>query len=187
MRVFYAERSAFHLRAIARKTGLEGQSITRHLDLLEKEHYLMSRKEGNLRKYAIRPSSKTFALFTLFDIERFGRLPSPRRLAIETYLAGLPRQPVYAILFGSTAKGTHDERSDIDMLLIANENIETAGAENEADALHAQSISTFQMAYDAFLRELRLREDAVVQSALKTGYPLINHISYYGALCHERV
>ena len=37
-----------------------------------------------------------------------------------------------------------------------------------------------------FIKELKLKEGPVVQSALFSGYPIINHIAYYEAL-NERV
>ncbi len=48
-------------------------------------------------------------------------------------------------------------------------------------------VSTFQMTYKAFITELKLKEDKVVQSAIKTGYPVIDHIRYYEVLCNEAI
>ena len=41
--------------------------------------------------------------------------------------------------------------------------------------------------YKRFMTYLKLQEDKVVQSALASGYPLMNHIQYYQALYDERV
>ncbi|MDD9954469.1 MAG: hypothetical protein OXR66_09140, partial [Candidatus Woesearchaeota archaeon] len=71
--------------------------------------------------------------------------------------------------------------------LITNKNISTKTAEKEADALTAMNITTFQMTYNDFLIELHMKEDNVVQSAIQSGYPLINHISYYEAIYNERI
>ena len=87
---------------------------------------------------------------------------------------------------GSTAKENYRQDSDIDLLVITNKKISTKEAEKEADALCAIKISTFQMTWNDFQREIKLKEDAVVQSALQTGYPLINHIYYYEVL-NERI
>ncbi len=32
----------------------------------------------------------------------------------------------------------------------------------------------------SFLKELKLKEDKVIQSALNTGYPILNQMSFYG-------
>ena len=94
---------------------------------------------------------------------------------------------MFAVLFGSTAKGTYKEDSDIDILIITNKKISPEKAEKETDALTAMKISTFQIKYKNFLTELKMKEDKVVQSAINSGYPLINHIQYYEVLYNEKI
>ncbi len=183
MRLFYADKAArIHLREIARRTKLHEPSATRFLSSLEKDQILRSEKDGNLKKYSIKKAVRTYFIFEAFDLERFENLPSIRRNAIKTYLDTLPEKPVFAVLFGSTAKGTYHENSDIDILIITNKKIPTENAEKEVDALTAKKISTFQITHKEFVAELKMKEDKVVQSAISTGYPLINHIQYYEEL-----
>lgn len=52
---------------------------------------------------------------------------------------------------------------------------------NEVAVQTVMKVSTFQMNRAAFLRELKLAQDKVVQSAINTDYLLINHIEYYEA------
>lgn len=188
LRLFYENKSQkFHLREIARRTGLYGQSITRYLEELEKDKILISNKEGNLRNYVLGKSKKVFALLAFFDIERFEKLPSIRKSAIRFYLNNLKEKPVLVILFGSTAKETFKESSDIDLLIITNQKISAKEAEKEAYAVTSIKISTFQMTYPHFQKELKLKEDAVVQSALFSGYPIYNPITYYEEVNHEGI
>jgi DNA-binding transcriptional ArsR family regulator/predicted nucleotidyltransferase len=178
--VFVADRAAtYHVRELSRKTGLQGQSIVRHLATLEDDGLLVSSRVGNQRRYRLAATPAAYAVMTFFDVKRHSRLPRLRQQAVHTYLQALPKRPVFAVLFGSTAKGTAREDSDIDLLLVTNERMDVHGAERETNALHAVRITTFQLTYAAFLRECKLKEDAVVQSALSTGYPLINHVAYY--------
>lgn len=180
MQLFYKDKTMkLHLREIARQTKLHEPSVTRFLNNLEKDHILKSEKDGNLKKYSIRISRRTYSIFELFDIERFEKLPNIRQDAIKIYLDKLPEKSVFALLFGSTAKETYKEDSDIDILIITNNKISAEKAEYEADALTAMKISTFQITYENFLIELKIKEDKVVQSAIQSGYPLINHIQYY--------
>ena len=188
MHLFYKNRTIkIHLREIARQTSLHGPSATRFLNDLEEEHLLKSETEGNLKVYSINQLAKTYLVFELFDLERFEKLPSIRANAIKRYLDNLPEKPVFAILFGSTAKGTHKEDSDIDILIITNNKISAGKAEKEANAITSIKISTFQMTYNDFLIELKMKQDNVVQSAIQSGYPLINHIQYYTVLYNERI
>ncbi len=188
MQLFYKDKAVkLHLREIARQTELFEPSAYRFLNSLEKDQILRSEKDGNLKKYSIRKGLRAYFLFEAFDLENFEKLPSIRRNAIKTYLDNLPEKPMFAILFGSTAKGTYREDSDIDILLIANRKINPEQAEKEVNALTAMKMSTFQITYKDFLTDLKVKEDKVVQSAINSGYPLINHIQYYEALYNERI
>ena len=188
MQLFYKDKTArLHLREIARQTKLHEPSVSRFLSSLEKDQILKSEKDGNLKKYSIKKGLRAYFIFEAFDLERFEKLPSIRRNAIKTYLDNLPEKPVFAVLFGSTAKGTYKEDSDIDILIITNKKISAEKAEKETDALTAMKISTFQTTYEDFLTELKMKEDKAVQSAINSGYPLINHIQYYEVLYNERI
>ena len=140
-----------------------------------------------LKKYSIGKTAGTYFLFEVFYLERFETLPGIRRNAIKTYLENLPEKPVFVILFGSTAKGTYKEDSDIDLLLVTNNRISAEKAEKETNALTAMKTSTFQITYKDFLIDQKMKEDKVVQSAINSGYPLINHIQYYEVLYNERL
>ncbi|MDO8660323.1 MAG: nucleotidyltransferase domain-containing protein [Candidatus Woesearchaeota archaeon] len=188
LRAFYRHRNAsIHLRELARQTNLHGQSIVRYLRLLEKERYLRSVKEGNQRKYLLVSDRHVFGVLAIFDIEREQKLPVLRQQAIQAYLENLPTPPTFAILFGSTAKETYTNQSDIDILLITTSKIDSKKAEFEAGALYAQKVSTFQMTYKMFKKELKLKEEPVIQSAINTGYPLINHVLFYEELTHAGI
>jgi predicted nucleotidyltransferase len=180
LNLFYEDKNlSIHLREIARKTKLHEPSVTKFLNQLEKEKILKSKKEANLKKYYINKSKTTFLAFQTFDVEKLEKLPSIRKDAIKIYLNSLKEKPVFAILFGSTAKENYKDDSDIDILIITNNIISTKEAEKEVDALTAIKVSSFQMKYSDFLTELKMKEDKIVQSAIFSGYPLINHLEYY--------
>lgn len=180
LRLFYEnKKSSLHLREIARKTKLYPNSITRFLNQLEKEGLLISEKDGNLKKYKIRKSEKLNNIFASFDIERLNKLPSIRKRAIDYFLDKLQEKPVMVVLFGSTAKETFRKDSDIDLLLIVNKKINVEEAKHHTDALTGIRISIFQISYKNFLKELKLKEDHVIQSALNTGYPIYNQMLFY--------
>ena len=142
---------------------------------------------GNMKKYYLSHNPKTYALLTLFDTERFEKLPALRKKAIRLYLDRLHEKPVFVLLFGSTAKNTFSEESDIDLLLITNRKIDAKEAEKEAEVLTSIKISTFQTGFHRFREEIKLKDDAVIQSALFSGYPIYNHLAYYEEIYHERV
>ncbi|MFT4310226.1 MAG: nucleotidyltransferase domain-containing protein [Candidatus Woesearchaeota archaeon] len=188
MQLFYEDKLVkLHLREIARQTQLFEPSAYRFLNALEHDDVLQSQKDGNLKKYSIKRGTKVYFIFQAFDLEKLDKLPSIRKNAINIYLNTLCEKPIFAILFGSTAKQTYKQYSDIDILLITNNKIATKKAEQEVYALAGISISTFQITYSDFLTELKMKEDKVVQSALNYGYPLLNHIQFYEVLYNERI
>jgi len=180
LRLYYEDKKAsLHLRDIARKTKLYPNSVTRFLNQLEKEGILASQKEGNLKKYKIKKSEKLNNIFNSFDIERLNKLPLARRRAITYFLDELQEKPIIVLLFGSTAKETFRKNSDIDLLLIVNKKIEIDAAKDYVDAQVGIKINCFQIIYDEFLKEIKLKEDKVIQSALNTGYPIFNQMLLY--------
>ena len=180
LELFYKERNKkIHLRGIARQTKMNENSVSRFLNSLEKHSILKSEKDGNLKKYFIRKNNIVYSIFTLFDIEKFNKLPHLRRNAIEYFFKELKEKPVILFLFGSTAKETFTNKSDIDLLMIVNRKIKVEEAQRYADAQTGIRISCFQIEYKAFLKELKTQEDKVIGSAVTTGYPLTNHINFY--------
>ncbi|MEK6881927.1 MAG: nucleotidyltransferase domain-containing protein [Nanoarchaeota archaeon] len=170
---------------IARKTELYANSTTRFLDQLEKEGLLLSQKEGNLKKYKIKKSEKLNNIFASFDIERLNKLPLARKRAISYFLDRLHEKPVIVVLFGSTAKETFRKDSDIDLILIVNRKIDIEKAKDYVDAQIGIKINCFQITYEEFLKEIKLKEDKVIQSALNTGYPIFNQMLFYGVYLNE--
>ena len=184
--LFYEEKAArIHLRAIARRTGLNENSAYRFLSELEKEKLLVSRKDGNLKKYETAKTAAVYSIFAYLDVARFGELPSLRKNALGYFLDHLKEKPIIALVFGSTAKRTFKEDSDIDLLLIVNRKIDTKAAKEYADSQTTIRISCTQITVEEFKKELKLKEDKVVQSAINTGYPVTNNVEYYRMINSE--
>ncbi len=186
LKLFYENKnSSFYLREISKKTGLNENSTYRFLKKLEEEKILKSKKEGNLKLFFLNKNEKVYLINSFFDIERFEKLPSIRKKAINSYIEKLPKMPVFIILFGSTAKNTFKKNSDIDILIVTDKRIKTEKAEYYVDAKFGIKPNTFQISYKNFFKELKLKEDKIVQTAIKTGYPLINHLFYYKVIENE--
>lgn len=179
------KKEKIHLREIARRTALNENSATRFLKQLEKQQILKSERDGNLKKYSLKFNIKTAVLLTYLDIEKFNKLPAIRRNAIEYFLKHLTEKPIIAIVFGSTAKETFTEKSDVDILLIVNKKIKTQKAEQYAEAQTGINISPIQITYQEFMKEKKMKEDPVIQAAVETGYPMTNHILWYEVIYNE--
>ncbi len=185
--LFYANRNApLHLRRIAREAGLNESSASRHLNQLTKAGILGEQKEANLRKFSVRGTA-LHGIFPLFDDERLDSLPALRKGAITHYLARLRRKPILIVVFGSTAKKTFTEDSDLDILEVFPGRTDTSAARAFSEAQTGIRIQAFQLTEHDFGRELKERKDMVVLSALTTGFPVFNQRYFYEVLLGERV
>jgi len=167
-----------HLREISRNIKLDQSALTRHLNNLTKDKILTYRIEGNLKKFYI---NKNYVknIFPIYDEERLEALPILRRNAIKFYIQELEEKPVFAIIFGSTAKNTYKEDSDIDIITVFNKKTDTKKAKDYAQAQTGITISEFQLTYKDFIKETKLKEDQVIQSGIESGFPIYNNKAYY--------
>jgi len=187
LELFYKNKNQpLHLREIARQINLGESPATRHLNYLTKTQILKFKAEANLKKFYI--SQKQIPqIFPLYDIERFEELPLLRKNALKYYLYKLENKPILIVLFGSTAKGTFKEESDIDLIEVYNEKTNNKEAVKFAEAQTGLRINTIQITFKQYTEELKLKKDHVIQSGLETGFPVYNHQFFYEVLNNERV
>lgn len=183
LKIFYNNNnSPVHLREISRKIDLKEGPLTRHLKKLLDDRILISNKEANLKKFRI--SLKNIPkIFTLFDIERYNNLHYIRKNSIDFYINHLKQKPVFIILFGSTAKGTYQKDSDIDLITVFNNKTDTKDARRYAEEQTGIKINEFQITYQNFIKETKLKEDKVIQAGIESGYPIYNHMFYHENGC----
>ena len=179
LKLFYTNHNTpLHLRDISRKINLRESATSRHLNALEKTNILKSQKEANLKKYNLKNQAIP-EIFSLFDIERLEALPLLRINTIRFYINTLKEKPIFVILFGSTAKGHFRDDSDIDVISIFNKKTDTTEAIKYAEAQTGMKLSEFQLSYPQFIKELKLKQDNVIQAGIETGYPIYNQIYFY--------
>ncbi|MFH0961544.1 MAG: nucleotidyltransferase domain-containing protein [archaeon] len=173
------KKGRMHTREVARMAKISPGTASKALNSLEKEGLLESSPDGPLRKYSLATGEKGAIRLAQFQVESFLRIPIEKRDAIAEFISALPEQPVFSVLFGSTAKGGARKDSDIDILLVFNgSGIDTARAAEKAEARTGTTINLVQCSYRDFLTELKTGNDKVIASAVNTGIPLSNHLSY---------
>jgi len=109
--LFLNSSSEFHANDIARKTGLAPSTISKEMPLVYNIRLILRRSQGNLVFYKINNQSiiynelkRIFLKFELLD-EIISRDLSKEKIK-------------YALIYGSFAKGTESQSSDIDLLVI---------------------------------------------------------------------
>lgn len=183
--LFYTNHnSPLHLRNISRKINLKESATSRHLHALEKTNILKSQKEANLKKYSIKKQAIP-EIFPLFDNEKLEGLPLIRKNAIKEYIRALSNKPLLLIVFGSTAKGTFTEESDIDLLQISANKIDPTEAKKHTEVLTGIKLQIFPILEREFYKELKLKQEPVIQAALTTGFPVFNNRYFYELMNNE--
>jgi len=185
LKLFYENsNSPIHLRDISRKIRLNESTTSTHLNNLVKGGILKTEKEANLKKFSIYKNKIPF-IFPLFDYEKLDALPLVRRDAIKLYVEKLDRKPLLVIIFGSTAKGNFRKDSDIDLLVIFPEKYDDRKIIEYVDSQTGIRIQTFKITEKQFNEELKFKKDKVIQSALETGFPVLNEKYFYEAMNNE--
>lgn len=109
--LFWNQAREFHLSDIARKTDLTPPAVSKEIFKLLRTGLVVRRDQGNLSFYKINKDSIIFEemrkIFLKYEI--FSEILS-KKLAKE--------QIRYALIYGSFAKGTEQEGSDIDLLVV---------------------------------------------------------------------
>lgn len=109
--LFLNTTKEFHLNDIARKTNLASPTVSKEMSNLVKTGLVTRRNQGNLSFYTINKNSIIFdemkKIFLKYEI--FSELLSKE----------LSKEKIkYALIYGSFAKGTEKEESDIDLLVV---------------------------------------------------------------------
>lgn len=173
LRTLYESRNRpLHLREIARRSHLNESSVSRNLHQLTDEAILLSEKDANLVRFWCAPGTVP-RVFPFFDDGRRSSLPLLRRKAIKAYIDGCPERPWCIVVFGSTAKGTFRESSDLDLLVISEGHIDDRKLTRTIEAETGIAVHTFQ-------------DGDILESAVATGFPVQGHEYYYEVLYEGR-
>lgn len=157
--LFLNSSSEFHANDMARKTGLAPSTIAKEMPVIQNIGLALRRTQGNLVFYKINNQSviynelkRIFLKFEMLD---------------EIISRNLPKEKIkYALIYGSFAKGTESQSSDIDLLVI--------GDVNE-DAL-LRSISKTERTIGREINYLLWKEEEFLERVEKK-IPLIKEIS----------
>ena len=104
---------SFHIRELARLTGLSSTGVIKIIKRLKKEKLLVSRKTDNIEEIKPDFSGRFLIIKRLYNI--YSLYDSGLVDFIKTYY----EMPQSIILFGSYSNGSDTEKSDIDIAVIS--------------------------------------------------------------------
>ncbi|MEK6827870.1 MAG: nucleotidyltransferase domain-containing protein [Nanoarchaeota archaeon] len=105
--------TSFHIREIARLTGLSSTGVIKIIKKLKKEKLLLSKKANNMEE--IKPDFNGRFLI----IKRLYNIYSIYDSGLMDYIKSYYEMPQSIILFGSYSNGTDTEKSDIDIGVVS--------------------------------------------------------------------
>ncbi len=156
--------------------------IHTNIKKLEKENSIKVEDFGNMK----RCSFDNFFNEDVFVVEKERNrdlLKNKNFLMIYNNLKKINRQFIL-LMFGSQIKGTTTKHSDIDLLLISNED-ESKKVNQQLDLL-PYKIHLTHASYDEFIQMLKSKEFTVVSEAIKNNIILFGIEDYYKLLSNAR-
>lgn len=105
--------AAFHLRELARLTGSHAGTLARELDKLTRAGLLLRSEQGNQVRYQADAQHPLFGDLAAMFRKTHGAVPMLREA-----LAPLGARIRLALVFGSVARGTATQGSDVDLLVL---------------------------------------------------------------------
>jgi len=179
---FYRNKNKeVYFSEILRETKLTQNTTLKHLKKLQQNNLIISTKKIGNTFYSINPKNlQIYAIFSYFDYKKFNELPSERKRAIADFLDKLKIKPLIALIFGSTAKGTFNKESDIDILLIYNKKeAKDNKLKQDIEATTGIKIQTFIIDFGYFKEQMLKEEDKVIAHAIKTGFVISGNDKFY--------
>ena len=133
----YPEKE-YHVREIAKLTGISPTTASKYLEALKKKNLLTSKYERNHLLYASKTDSQEY-----INLKVYTNLEKIRTSGLIKFLEEKLNYPSTIILFGSFAKGENISRSDIDIFILAESKKQLALEKYEKILKHEIQLFTF--------------------------------------------
>ena len=149
--------------------------------MLRENGLILSIKKIGNTFYKINPNNpQIYSIFSFFDYKKLNSLPLERKRAIGEFLEKIRVKPLICLVFGSTAKGTFNKKSDIDILLVYNKRaVKDKKLIEDIEATSGVKIQTFIIDVDYFKKQRLEQKDSVIAHAIKTGFVLLGFNYFY--------
>ncbi len=110
-------KKSSHARELAKLLGTNHMTISRKIKELEKENVLDYQQEGKNKRYFIKKTIEAKSYLVIMENYKLNQLIK-KYPALRTVIEKLQKEKIsLAIIFGSYAKGTAKEGSDIDVYI----------------------------------------------------------------------
>lgn len=182
------QQEGIHLRELSRALNVGMPTIKHHLKKMEKEGLIKKEREGrNLKLYLNYENTQLIPYLYQAEYRRYATLPEKVRKGIQHMLSQLSKKPLLTLIFGSHAKGTYTEESDVDLFMAFNQpNKEDIEAKSRAAGYrYGIRISPVYLPYTELARRFHNPRDRFI-SELKENKIIIQGIEWWVQLEQTR-
>jgi predicted nucleotidyltransferase len=157
---------------------------------------ILEKQETKANTFYIIKNRKIFTIeYAKIAINKFETLHRNVRIPLKDLIKRIPKELVSVNIFGSTARNSETEKSDIDLLIILH-HFENEFMQKEYEKkiikqieeitkdIQTQSIHHISLAFTT-IKEFREGKDHLVNQAKETGFPIINEQTYFEVLHNE--
>ena len=178
---FRTKLQKLYFYQLKEETKLSNSSLQNILTKLIKQNILKQEKTKQNNYYIIK-NKKLFALkFSEIALNKFNNLNPNVKTPLRNFLKNIPQNIFTIILFGSASIKQEQNNSDIDLLVISENNINLKQNKKQAELTSKYEISIFTNNINNFLEN---KDDLVIQ-ARKTGFPIFKEQNFYEVLLNE--
>lgn len=143
-------KKGIHIRELARSVKTSYNNTVRNINLLEKENVIQKEKEANIIRIKLKDNPLTVAYLKQAHTINFLNLPKKVSNAVKEFLRELEEKPLIALIFGSYAKSTYDQDSDIDILLVFQKIADQKDIENTAKRISMRTNTKISPVYESY-------------------------------------
>jgi predicted nucleotidyltransferase len=195
-KAFYeSKKDKIYFNELKELTKLSNSSLQNQLKTLLQNNILQKEETKANVFFAIK-NKKIFAVeYAKITMNHFETLHRNVRLPLKELADALPKEIFSVILFGSCARNTQSEKSDIDLLVIlySIENQKIHDLYEQSFVKHIETIKNdiqtrsnhhISLGFTT-LKEFIEGKDHLVNQAKETGFPIVNEQIYFEALQNE--
>lgn len=172
---FESKKPELYFNELKELTGLSDSSLANTLKQLVNQNILKMIKTKSNTFYKIQ-NRKLFSLkFSEIAISKFDSLNRGVKIPLQNLLKLVSRDIYSIVLFGSTSRKQEKKGSDIDILIILNNQYDFSKIKKEIDSTSNYPLNIFSCTKEDFEK----KRDHIILQAKKTGFPIKGEQYFY--------
>jgi predicted nucleotidyltransferase len=192
---FYeSKKDKIYFNELKDLTKLSNSSLQNALKILI-NNKILEKQETKANTFFIIKNKKLFTIeYAKIAVIKFEALHRDVRIPLKDFIKKVPKELISIIIFGSAARNSETDKSDIDLLVILYqfendtqqeyEKRIIKQIENVKKDIQTQSIHRISLAFTTS-KELIEGKDHLVKQAKETGFPIVNEQTYFEVLQNE--